>query len=59
MRSATICLGTARRYSHQQVNHSSPKAEVTGSNPVGCASFTADWIASVGKGSGVCLRYWR
>ena len=39
MRSVLISSETARKCLRQRVNRSSPKAEVTGSNPVGCASF--------------------
>ena len=39
MCSALLRAGNARNCQGQQVNQSSPKAEVTGSNPVGCASL--------------------
>ena len=51
MRSDTIYPRIARKRSCDRVNQSSPKAEVTGSNPVGCASFAANRIACVCKGS--------
>ena len=38
MRSTPKHTKKARKAGHQRVNQSSPKAEATGSNPVGCAS---------------------
>ena len=51
IRSDSLRMQKAQKHAFYPLNHSAPKAEVTGSNPVGCASFTADRIASVSKGS--------
>ena len=66
MRSALIRNEIARKSAGRQANRSSPKAEVTGSNPVGCASSCCfaciGLIVSCQSGRGVrgaCLRYWR
>jgi hypothetical protein len=37
MCSALIRPGNVPKYARERLNHSPPKAEVTGSNPVGCA----------------------
>jgi len=39
MRSASNSSKKAQKHGSDRVDHRSPKAEVTGSNPVGCARF--------------------